>query len=180
MIKALSARVVLLLAVSSAIATGCTTGGTATPGPTTESTSTGSTSKGTTSTKPSKGGDSLADFDSCAVLQSIASQLNLSEIEKVDEKECGAEVSTIAALGLTKQPELAIADAVGTGKKTDIPIGSHKARLVEGPGTNTSCLVAVEVGPTSRVDVIVASSSLATSCETATAVATAVEPKLPK
>ncbi|MFI9006997.1 hypothetical protein ACIGNX_07175 [Actinosynnema sp. NPDC053489] len=179
MIKGLSARVVLSLAVLGAIATGCTTGGTATPGTTTVPT-TGQPSRTTTS-KPAGGGDPLADFDPCPVLESVSSQLNLSEIEKVDEKECGAEYSPTVSFGLTKQPELAIGDAVGNGKKSDISIGSRKAKRVEAPATKTSCLVAVEVGPTSRVDVIASSdNSLDAACEAATKVATAIEPKLPK
>ncbi|PSL55017.1 hypothetical protein B0I31_106541 [Saccharothrix carnea] len=111
----------------------------------------------------------------------MKSQLDLSNIEKVDEKECGAEVSTTAYFGLTKQPELAIADAVGDGKKTDVPIGSHKAKLVEAPAGKNSCLLTIEVAPTSRVDIIaVANASGAEACELATRVATAIEPKLPK
>ncbi|WP_106616998.1 DUF3558 family protein [Saccharothrix carnea] len=182
MIKGLSARIALSLAVLGAVAAGCTTGGTATPGPTTGTTSTEQTSKSTTSSsKPSDGGESLADLDPCAVLESVKSQLDLSNIEKVDEKECGAEVSTTAYFGLTKQPELAIADAVGDGKKTDVPIGSHKAKLVEAPAGKNSCLLTIEVAPTSRVDIIaVANASGAEACELATRVATAIEPKLPK
>ncbi|ONI82402.1 hypothetical protein ALI22I_40610 [Saccharothrix sp. ALI-22-I] len=173
-------RVVLSLAVLGAVVTGCTTGGTATPG-STGSTTTDQASKTTTSAKPSDAGDSLADFDSCAALNSVASQLNLSNIEEVDEKECGADYSATVSFGLTKQPELAIGDAVGDGKKSDISVGSHKAKLVEAPGSRTSCLVAVEVGPTSRVDVIASSNnSLEAACEAATKVATAIEPKLPK
>jgi hypothetical protein len=180
LIKGLSARVVLSFAVLGAVATGCTTGGTATPG-TTGAKTTEQTSKTTTSTKPSGDSDLLADFDSCTVLQSLASQLNLSNIEAVDEKECGADYGDTGAVGLTKQPELAIADASGDGKKSDISIGSRKARLVEAPSTKNSCLVAVEVAPMSRVDVITSSrTNLAEACETATKVATAVEPKLPK
>ncbi|MGW4109518.1 DUF3558 family protein [Actinosynnema sp. NPDC004786] len=180
MIKGLSARVVLSLAVLGVVATGCTTEGTPTPGPE-GSASTGQTSKATTTTKPSGGGDSLADFDSCAVLESVASQLSLSNIEAVDEKECGADYGDTGAVGLTKQPELAIADATGDGQKSDITVGSRKARLVEAPGTDRSCLVAVEVTPTSRVDVITSSrANLAEACETATKIANAIEPKLPK
>jgi hypothetical protein len=182
LIKGLSARAVLSLAVLGAVVTGCTTGGTATPGPTTGSTSTEQTSKATTSSsKPSGGGDSLADFDPCAVLESVKSQLNFSNLEKVDEKECGAEYSSTGYFGLTKQPELAIADAMGDGKKTDIPIGSHKGRVIEAPASKNSCLVTVEVAPKSRVDIIaVSNTSGAEACEAATKVATAIEPKLPK
>ncbi|MBB5806438.1 hypothetical protein F4560_006206 [Saccharothrix ecbatanensis] len=180
MIKGLSARVVLSLTVLGAVVTGCSTGGTATPGPTTTSATTEQTAKGTTTTKPSGGGDSLADFDACEVLNSVAAQLNLTEVEEESRGACGAVASPGSGVTIKAQPELAIADAAGDGKKSDIPIGPRKARLVEAPGTNKSCLVAVEVGPTSRVDVVASSRSLETSCELATKVATAIEPKLPK
>ncbi|XVS64170.1 DUF3558 family protein [Actinosynnema sp. CA-299493] len=179
MIKGLSTRVALSLAVSAMVVTGCTTGGTATPG-TTGSTPTEQTSKTTTSTKPSGGGGSLADFDPCAVLESVTSQLNLTDLEPTDEKECLADYSSTVSIGLTKQPELAIGEAVG-GEKSEINIGSRKALLVKTPTTKSSCLVAVEVTPTSRVDVAAsADASLDEACEAATKVATAIEPKLPK
>ena len=111
----------------------------------------------------------------------MKTQLNLSNLEKADEKECGAEFPSRGYLALRKQPELAIADAVGDGKKSDIPIGSHKARVVEAPASKNSCLVTVEVAPTSRVDVTaVSNTSGADACEVATKVVTAIEPKLPK
>ncbi|WP_231499871.1 DUF3558 family protein [Saccharothrix sp. NRRL B-16314] len=163
-----------------AVVTGCTTGGTATPGTSTSSPTAEQTAKSTT-TKPPGGGDSLVDFDSCEVLNSIAAQLNLTEIEEESRSACGAEFSATVSVSIKAQPELAIADAVGDGKKTDTSIGSRKARLVEAPGTKTSCLVAVEVSPTSRVDVISSSdNSLQAACDAATKVATAIEPKLPK
>ncbi|TQM82257.1 uncharacterized protein DUF3558 [Saccharothrix saharensis] len=180
MIKGLSVRIVLSLTVLGAVVTGCTTGGTATPGSTTTSGTTEQTGKGTTTTKPSGGGDSLADFDSCEVLNSVAAQLNLTEVEEESRGACGAATSPAGGVSIKAQPELAIADAVGDGKKSDTSIGPRKARLVEAPGTNTSCLVAVEVSPTSRVDVIASTRSLESSCELATNVATAIEPKLPK
>ena len=180
MIKGLSARAVLSLAVLGAVVTGCTTGGTATPGPTTGATSTEPTSETATSTKPSSDGDSLADFDPCAVLTSVAVQVNLTEIEATDDRECLAEYSSSASISLVKQPELAIGDAVG-GEKSNIPVGSHKAVLVKTPVSKTSCMVSVEVTATSRVDTTaVDNSSLEAACEAATKVATAIEPKLPK
>lgn len=179
MIKGLSARVVLSLVVLGAVATGCTTGGTATPGPT-GATTTEQTSKTTTSTKPSGGGDALADFKPCEVINSVAAQLNLTEIEETDARECLAEYSATTSISLTKQPELGIGDAVG-GETSDIPIGSHKAKLVKTPVSKTSCMVTVEVSATSRVDITgIDDASLDGACEAATKVATAIEPKLPK
>lgn len=179
MIKGLSTRVVLALTVLGAVATGCTTGGTATPGPT-GSTSTERTSKATTSTKPSTGGDTLADFDPCAVLNSVAAQLNLTEIEKEGGDTCLANYSSTVSFSLAAHPDLGIEEAVG-GEKSDIPVGSRKGKLVKTPTTKSSCLVAIEVTPTSRVDVgASANASLDEACEAATKIATAVEPKLPK
>ncbi|MFJ6670811.1 DUF3558 family protein [Actinosynnema sp. NPDC091369] len=179
MIKGLSTRVVLALAVLGAVATGCTTDGTPTPGPT-GSTSTEQTSKTTTSTKPSTGGDALADFDPCAVLNSVAAQLNLTGIEEEGGDTCLANYSSTVSFSLAAHPELGIDEAVG-GEKSDIPVGSRKGKLVKTPTTKNSCLVAIEVTPTSRVDVgASANASLDEACEAATKVATAIEPKLPK
>lgn len=167
------------MAVLGAVAAGCTTGGTATPG-TTGATTTEQASRTTTSTKTSNAGDVLADFDPCAVLESMATQLNLTEIEETSDRECLAEYSSTASISLVKQPQLSIGEAVG-GEATDIPVGSHKARLVKTPTTTSSCMVTVEVTAKSRVDITSSTNaSLDEACEAATKVATAVEPKLPK
>ena len=179
MIKGLSARVVLALTVLGAVATGCTTGGTATPG-TTASTPTEQTSKTTTTSKPSSGGDALADFDPCEVLNSVAAQLKLTEIEEEGGDTCLAHYSSTVSFSLAAHPDLGIDEAVG-GEKSDITVGSRKAKLVKTPTTQSSCLVAIEVSPTSRVDVgTSANASLDEACEAARTIATAIEPKLPK
>jgi hypothetical protein len=123
----------------------------------------------------------LADFDPCAVLNSVASQLNLTEIEKEGGDTCLANYSSSVSFSLAAHPELGIEDTVGGTEKSDIPVGSRKGKLVKSPTTTASCLVAVEVTPTSRVDVgASANASLDEACEAATKVATAIEPKLPK
>ena len=179
MIKDSSARVVLSLAVLCAVATGCTTGGTATPGPT-GATTTEQTSKTTASSKPSNGGDLLADFDPCAVVNSVAAQLKLTEIEEEGGDTCIANYSSSVAFSLAAHPELGIEETVG-GQPSDIAVGARKAKLVKSPTTTASCLVAIEVTATSRVDVgTSARASLDEACAAATAIATAIEPKLPK
>jgi hypothetical protein len=179
LIKGLSARAVLSMVIVGAVATGCTTGGTATPKPT-SATATEQTSKTTTSTKPSAGGDSLADFDPCAVLNSVAAQLKLTEIEEEGGDTCIANYSSTVSFSLAAHPELGIAETVG-GQPSDIAIGPRKAKLVKSPTTTASCLVAVEVTATSRVDVgASANASLDEACDAASKVATAIEPKLPK
>ncbi|MEU4742345.1 DUF3558 family protein [Actinosynnema sp. NPDC023658] len=173
----MSVRAVLVLTVLGAVTTACTTGGTPTPGATTATSA--RTSEATTTTKPSTGGDSLADFDACEALQSAAGQLKLTEIE-ADGKACDAEFSATTSVTLKAQPSLKIDEAVGK-ELSDITVGSRRAKLVKAPSSQTSCLVAVEVTSTSRVDVVAsANASLDEACEAATKVATAIEPKLPK
>ncbi|MFE2753731.1 DUF3558 family protein [Actinosynnema sp. NPDC059335] len=177
MIKKLSARVVLASAVLGMVVTGCTTEGTPTPG-TTGSTPTETAAATTTGTKPSTGGDALADFDACEALRS-ASGLNLTEIE-ADGKACDAEFSATTSVTVKAQPSLKIDDAVGK-ELSDITVGSRKAKLVKAPSSESSCLVAIEVTADSRVDVgASANASQAEACDAATAVANAIEPKLPK
>ncbi|NUT54332.1 MAG: hypothetical protein HOV94_44645 [Saccharothrix sp.] len=180
MIKRLSTRVVLAVAVLGAVAAGCGDGGTtgtATPGPTT--TTTGKASGGTTTTKPSAGGDALADFDSCEALNSVAAQLKLTEIEP-DGEACDAEFSATTSVTVKGQPSLKIDEAVGK-ELSDITVGSRRAKLVKAPSSASSCLVTVEVTESSRVDVgASANASLDEACDAATKVATAIEPELPK
>ncbi|MEV8444136.1 DUF3558 family protein [Actinosynnema sp. NPDC051121] len=177
MIKVLSARVVLVSAVLGLVVTGCTTEGTPTPGAgsaTTEKT----VETTTTSTKASGSGDTLADFDACETLKSAAG-LQLTEIE-ADGQACDAEFSATTSVTVKGQPSLKIDDAVGK-ERSDITVGSRKAKLVKAPSSESSCLVAIEVTATSRVDVgASANASQAEACEAATKVAEAIAPKLPK
>lgn len=181
MIKGLSARVVLTVVVLGAVAAGCSTKepGDATAGTTTSTTT--ERASATTSTKPSGSGDSLADFDECEVLNSLASQLNLTEIEEGVGNTCGASVSATASVTIKGHPDLGVDDVVPGGQQSDITIGSRKAKMVKQSVTQTSCLIALEATPTSRVDVAgAANASLDEACEAATRVAEAIEPKLPK
>ncbi|MFE9744589.1 DUF3558 family protein [Saccharothrix saharensis] len=176
MIKVLSARVVLASALLGLVVTGCTTQGTPTPGA--GSTTTEKAVETTTSTKPSGGGDTLADFDACEALKSAAG-LQLTEVE-ADGQACDAEFSATTSVTVKAQPSLKIDEAVGK-ELSDITVGSRKAKLVKAPSSESSCLVAIEVTATSRVDVgASANASQAEACEAATKVATAIEPKLPK
>lgn len=179
MIKGLRTRVILALAVLGAVATGCSSEEPGDPTPQgSDSTSTERTSQ-TTSTKPSSGGASLTDFDACEAVNSVATQLNLTEIE-VDGDACDAEFSATVSVTVEPKPDLKIDEAVGK-ELSDIDVGPRKAKLVKAPATDSSCLVAIEVTETDRVDVIaVANASQDEACDAATKVATAIEPKLPK
>jgi hypothetical protein len=181
LIKGLPARVVLTVIVLGAVVAGCST---KEPGDASAGTTTSTTTKQaspTTSTKPSDSGDSLADFDECEVLNSLAAQLNLTDIEEGIGDTCGASVSATASVTIKGQPDLGVDDVVPGGQQSDINIGSRKAKMVKQSVTQTSCLIAVEATPTSRVDVAgSANASLDESCAAATKVAEAIAPKLPK
>ncbi|MFD1151280.1 DUF3558 family protein [Saccharothrix hoggarensis] len=183
MIKGLSARVVLTVVVLGAVVAGCSTKepGDASAVTTTATSTTTEKASPTTSTKPSNGADSLADFDECEVLNSIASQLNLTDVEEGIGDTCGASVSASASVTIKGHPDLGVDDVVPGGQQSDITIGSRKAKMVKQSTTQTSCLIAVEATPTSRVDVAgSANASLDESCAAATAVAEAIASKLPK
>jgi hypothetical protein len=62
---------------------------------------------------------------------------------------------------------------------SDIKVGAHEAKLVKKALTKTACAVAIGVSDSSRVDVNGTGEDLELTCEAATKVATAIEPKLP-
>ncbi|GAA3460833.1 hypothetical protein ACFFSW_33570 [Saccharothrix longispora] len=179
MIKGLSSRAVLALAVVASVATGCSE---KEPGDAT-STNTGATTAGqtskTTTSAPSTGGDALADFDACDTLNAVAGQVDLTEIEP-DGDACDAVSSPTTSVSLKPQPDLKIDEAVGK-EVSGIRVGSRDAKLVKAPASDTSCLVAIEVTPTDRVDIAASDdASLDKACDAATRVANAIEPTLPK
>lgn len=178
-------RFALPLAVLGLTLAGCSGGEGGTPSPETTTTptkATGTSQPPSTST-PSGGGSALADFDSCGVLESVAGQFGLTEIEEVGAQECQAEYSASAGVTLKAWPELGVAEATGgpNAEISDTQVSGRKAKLVEKAFSSSACMIAIEVGPTSRVDVIASANvSLEEACDAATKVATAVEPKLPE
>ncbi|WP_309109714.1 DUF3558 family protein [Saccharothrix sp.] len=177
----LAIRSILSIAVVGVALAGCTT---KEPGdPSAGATATTTTASKPTTTSEQSGGDALADFDPCAAMNAVAAQFSLTRIE-AESRGCGARWGqTTTSVGLKVQPELSIAEAVGASgaRFIDTNIGSRKAKKVEAGFTDTSCLIAVEVGPKSRVDFVAeATASVQESCDAATKLATAIEPKLPK
>jgi hypothetical protein len=86
------------------------------------------------------------------------------------------------AFGLVLRAELGLNDiVVGSGTLTDESVAGRRAkRLAEASGPG-GCMVAMQVGARSRVDVQVAArTDTAKACDIAARVATLVEPKLPK
>lgn len=177
-------RSVLPIAVLGLALAACTSteGGNPTAGGS-ATTTTKSSGKTTTTTSPG-GGDSLADFDPCAEMNAVASQLSLVKVEKDGTQECIARWGqTTTVVRVKAFPELGIADYVpgASSKITDTSIGTHKAKKVTAPASSTSCAVTVEVTPKSRVDFVgAATSSQEEACDAAEKLAKAIEPKLPK
>ncbi|MFI9813024.1 DUF3558 family protein [Saccharothrix variisporea] len=175
-------RSLLPLAVLGVVLAGCSAkeGGTATPG-STAATTTGTSAKPTTTS--AGGGDGLASFDPCAAMKAAAGQVPLTDVENDGKQECKAQYGSTVSVRVKAFPSLGIADVVGgaNSKFTEIPVGNHKGRRVTAPVSDSSCAVAIEITPKSRVDVVAsANASQDEACDAATKVATAIEPKLPK
>lgn len=153
--------------------------------PSAETTTTTTTTRSAveTTSSSSESGSSLAGFKPCPVLESIASQLGLTEIEEADSSSCDAVYSDSVSVRLDVYPDQGLADySPGPNSViSDTNVGTRKAKLVEKALTSSSCAVAVEVSASSRVDIAAsADASLDEACRAATDVATAVEPKLPE
>ncbi|RKT51526.1 subtilisin inhibitor-like [Saccharothrix australiensis] len=179
-------RSVLPIAVVGLVLAGCTTKdpGSATPGGGSTSTTTKTSEKSTATSEPSGGGDKLARFDACAELNAVASRFSLSRVEKDGARGCTARWGqTTTAVGVKAFPEVGLSGATGgsSARISDTTVGSRKAKRVEAGLTDVSCLIAVEVNATSRVDFYATSTtSVEESCDTAKQLAEAIEPKLPK
>ncbi|HWO67890.1 MAG TPA: DUF3558 family protein [Umezawaea sp.] len=163
--------------------TGCSTQqpGNPTAGTTTSTSAT--TSENPSPTTSTGAGGSLAQFDSCAVLTGVAGPLGLTAIEEDGAQECKSRYATTVSVRVKAFPSLGLKDVTGgpNAEFSDVTVGAHKAKLVKKALSSSACAVALEVGPTSRVDVVAsANASLDEACAAANAVATAIEPKLPK
>ncbi len=113
----------------------------------------------------------------------MAGQVPLTEIEKEGSTGCGARYGTTVSLGLKTFLDIGLKEVSGgsNAEFSDTTIGSRKAKLVKKAYSDSACAVAIEVSATSRVDVVASANiSLDEACAAANAVATAIEPKLPK
>ncbi|WP_189223949.1 DUF3558 family protein [Saccharothrix coeruleofusca] len=137
----------------------------------------------TSSTSKQASGNALESIDPCEVLNSVASQFNLTRIEEGDSDSCAADYSKTVTVQFDIHADRRLADyrPEPTSELSDTSVGGRKAKLVKKALTSSSCAVAVEVSATSRFDVFAsANASLDEACDAATKVAAAVEPKLPK
>ncbi|HEX6341588.1 DUF3558 family protein [Umezawaea sp.] len=160
-------------------------GGNPAPATTTGMSSTSAAEPTTPTSSSSGAGNALATFDGCKVLTAVAGQFSLTDIEEIAKEQCGAKYGAVpgVSVSLRARPDLGYEEAQGgpNAELTNTTVGSRKAKLVKKAFSSSSCLVAVEVTSTSRVDFMSsANASLDDACAAATAVATAVEPSLPK
>ncbi|WP_188316715.1 DUF3558 family protein [Solihabitans fulvus] len=151
---------------------------------TTTSTPSGSDSSDNTSNPPSSstGGGPLAGADPCSLLSQSDAQ-NLKFIKgPVREKIGTADTcrwnprDMTVAVGIRTNVGLAGVQANGN-PITDSKIGGHQTRQTLGSGG--SCIIAIGVTPSSRVDVLVTTGPSTDPCPTALQVAQLVEPRLP-
>ncbi len=157
--------------------TGCSTETAGSPSPATPRNSVPASSS-----SPARGdGGSLADFDTCALLNEVASAQNITEIEADGDTACAGFLPNRVAVNISYHTDIGIAKA-GQGpyaEVSDMTVGSRKAKLIEKAVSTTSCAVAMEVTESSRFDVATSGDSLEQSCDAATSFAKAVEAKIP-
>jgi len=183
-----NSRIVLtsLAAVLIAVA-GCSgsTTGEAKPTPDTGSSSaSGNTSRTTTSSPTSTaGGSSLGDTDPCSLLtKSEAEQVtgplrenpapnNLGSAKGCEFKPKGKN------LGVDIRTNVGLAGVQAPGEVIDLTIGGHQAKKFVASGG--SCVVAMGVTSSSRVDVTLNAGGVDDPCPLAVRVAELVEPRLP-
>ena len=186
MARNLALRSALSIAVTCLVLGACTTtdpgnatsdGGTTTAVPDTSE-------QPTATTKSAGGSGKLANFDPCAEMNAVAGKLALGRIEEDGKKECKAKWGdTTTSVRVKAFPELGMAEVAAgpDAQSSDIEVGSHKAKLIKAPLTDTDCAVVIEITAKSRVDFVGSSTTSADeACDAAKELAEAVEPKLPK
>jgi len=122
-------------------------------------------------------------FKPCDELNVVAGQLGLSGIEEDGDQECSARYATTVAVRVKAFLDIGLNDVAGgpNAEFSDIAVGSRKAKLVKKAFSSSACATAIEVSATSRVDVVASANiSLDESCDAATKVATAIEPRFPR
>ncbi len=182
----LFARVALTSAAAALLLAGCTTKepGSASP---VSTPSAPASSEGSTSANP--GGATTSSLDPCSLLSAsdLASYGTFGEprTQQADgARSCGYILNTQNA----SDPQLSVSvdirdsqgiDSAGKGK-SPIPsqVNGRKAAVI--PVGSQSCILAMAVGDTSRVDLSVGADDSTKACDVATKVANIVEPKLPK
>jgi hypothetical protein len=158
--------------------------GTASPKDTTTTVSSGQGSKSSatdTTSNASGSNDSFSQLKACALLNE-ASSLGLTGVQEKNSNSCQGiyQGAMIVRVVLYSDKGLKDYNLGPQAEPSDTKVGTHQAKLVKKALTKTACSVVVGVSDSSRIDVNATSDdNLDASCDLATKVATAAEPKLP-
>ncbi|GGU47049.1 DUF3558 domain-containing protein [Lentzea flava] len=185
----MNSRIVLTsLATATLVAiTACTgsTAGDPKPTPDTSSPTSSEDSRSSTSSPTStKASGSLADTDPCGLLTKSEAEQVLGPLKEEPKPQKigssrGCEFApnrVFLSVGIRTDVGLAGVQATG-GEIKDIKVGGHQAKQLLGAGG--SCIVAVGVTSSSRVDITLNAGSSTDPCPPALKIAELVEPKLP-
>ncbi|GLZ31435.1 hypothetical protein Lesp02_36230 [Lentzea sp. NBRC 105346] len=155
--------------------------GTAKPG-TNAQTKTASTKAGTPASEP--GGDLASVKKPCDLLKAAdATNLFPTSPENLDANSCQARDAKDVLVRFNLYRDKGLKDITPVNPQaelSDTTVGAHKAKLIKKAVTSTACAVTIEVSAISRVDVVgTGGRTLDVSCDSAMAVAKAIEPNLP-
>lgn len=181
----LFARVVLPLAAGGLLLAGCTSteGGTASPAP---------AAAGSSSGAPSSGTPSTASLDPCELV-TAADVASFGQFKPADKKDVGGAHACTYLKQLASASDeslsigVAVRDSQGVDSATDVGGGTiqgnvngRKAVQIPAPNPPKGCTLALAVGTSARVDVLVVYDDPAKACDMASQLGDKVEPKLPK
>ncbi|GAA2668536.1 MULTISPECIES: DUF3558 family protein [Actinosynnema] len=167
--------------LAAAALTACSTSEGGSPSPVKSPESGGGSTSAAQSSSSAAPSDSLT---SCEIL----TELGLTDVKKrtggaASTDGCTAKDAQSVQVQLNIFPTLGLSDyQPGPASQiSDTTVGTRKAKLVKEAVSQLDCVVAVEISPTSRADVMAYSiKSLDEACKSAEALAKSVEPALPK
>lgn len=151
-------------------------------GPATEagnSTPTRNTAPATTSTS----GNSLDETDPCKLLtkgeaeQVTGPQRKEPALEKLGSARTCQFTPQLMSFGIGIRTNVGLTGVQSPGEVLDLTVGSHQAKRFIASGG--SCIIAIGVTPSSRVDVVFNAPSDKDPCQFAKKIADLVEPRLP-
>ena len=186
-----TARPVLLLLAAGVLGlAGCSSSQAGNAIPSAGAPSTGQTSSTSAAVPTSGGAANSASIEPCSLL-SATDLTAYGTFTGPDKKELGgARVCMFQRqLASASDKELGVSigvrDKQGISSVNDVGGGKDTAKLngrdvVRAPSVNSGCTVALAVGATSRVDVLITAGSTPEACTVAEKLAGVVEPKLPK
>jgi hypothetical protein len=181
----LKSRITLACLTAAAIATvtacGGSTQGQAKPAPDAVSASPSPSSTTHTASSLSDPGNPLKNTDPCTLLTRSEAQ-GLEATGGTKRQKIGSADTCLwnpkdSSLIVGIRTNVGLSGVQATGAITDITIGNHQAKKLMGAGG--SCVVAIGVTSSSRVDVTLNGPSKTDPCPPALQVAQLVEPKLP-